>query len=264
MIIIIGIIVGFILGLLGAGGTILAVPFLVFGLNMDPKEAIPLSMFAIALSSVYGTVYSLRKRQVRYKAASLIAITGMLLSPIGIWIGNLLPRGPLMIMFSAILFWIAIRMIFDKRSNATKHKSNQDEEVLPCEMNNSTGKLNWNMRCAQALSFTGALTGLMSGMLGVGGGFIIVPALKKYSNIQLNNIFPTSIAVIAVVACFNSVLFFLHGRLNISLALLFCVGSIIGMIGAKKLTVNTSMLEKIFAYFLIMIALFLIIKVNFL
>jgi uncharacterized membrane protein YfcA len=264
MIIIIGMIIGFILGLLGAGGTILAVPFLVFGLNMDPKEAIPLSMFAIALSSFYGTVYSLRKKQVRYKAASLIAITGILLSPIGIWIGNLLPRGLLMLLFSGILFWVAIRMIVNKKSNLSKHKSNQDEEALPCEMNNSSGKLSWNMRCARALSFTGALTGLMSGMLGVGGGFIIVPALKKYSNIQLNNIFPTSIAVIAVVACFNSVLFFLHGRLNISLALLFCIGSIIGMMGAKKITMNTHLLEKLFAYFLILIALFLIIKVNFL
>ena len=64
MLILIGLIIAGILGIFGAGGTILAVPFLIFGLNMDPKDAIPISMFAVAVSAMYGSVDSLLKKRV--------------------------------------------------------------------------------------------------------------------------------------------------------------------------------------------------------
>src|SRR5210317_984425 len=92
----------------------------IFGLNMDPKVAIPISMFAVAVSAIYGSVYSLLKQKVRYRAALLIALFAMLISPLGISFGQLLPKDPLMILFSLILFWVGFKALM---KNKDKFKS---------------------------------------------------------------------------------------------------------------------------------------------
>jgi uncharacterized membrane protein YfcA len=67
-------------------------------------------------------------------------------------------------------------------------------------LNPATGKLNWTRRCAATLGGIGATTGLFAGMLGVGGGFIIVPAFKRYTNIGMHNIVATSLMTIALIS----------------------------------------------------------------
>jgi uncharacterized membrane protein YfcA len=263
MLILIGLIVGSILGIFGAGGTILAVPFLIFGLNMDPKEAIPISMFAVAVSATYGSVDSLLKKKVRYRAATLIALFAMLISPFGISLGQLLPKDPLMILFSIILFWVGYKALMKNKDTNSRTSINDIEESFPCEINEETNRIRWNNKCARSLSLTGGLTGFLSGLLGVGGGFIIVPALKKFSNISLDNIIPTSTAVIAIIATYNSSIFIYKGLLNIHDGVLFCIGTTTGMFLAKKITIEIKSLDKAFSYFLILISLLLVMKTIF-
>ena len=258
--ILIGLVVGLILGLFGAGGTILAVPFLIFGLDMDPKMAIPISMFAVAVSSIIGSISALINKQVRYRAASLMAFFAMLISPFGILAGQYLSKDPLMIIFALLLMWSGIKPLIAKEEKDSPQHNPESEEMFPCEINENTKRIRWNTKCAQALSFTGSITGFLSGLLGVGGGFIIVPALKKFTNVHLNNIFPTSVAVIAIIASYNSFIFLYKGLLNYHYGVLFCVGTTLGMLVSRYLNINTAKIDVGFSYFLIIIAMFLIIK----
>lgn len=257
--ILIGIVVGLILGFFGAGGTILAVPFLIFGLDMDPKMAIPISMFAVAVSSIIGSISALINKQVRYRAASLMAFFAMLISPLGILAGQYLSKDPLMIIFALLLMWSGIKPLITKPDKSPQHNA-ESEEMFPCEINENTKRIKWNTKCARALSFTGSITGFLSGLLGIGGGFIIVPRLKKFTNIHLNNIFPTSVAVIAIIASYNSVIFLYKGLLNFHYGVLFCVGTTLGMLVSRYLNINTAKIDVGFSYFLIVIAMFLILK----
>ncbi|MEY3777377.1 MAG: hypothetical protein RIR83_1422 [Pseudomonadota bacterium] len=86
-----GLILGLLMGLTGAGGGILTVPFLVIGLGLTIVEASPIAMVTIAISASLGAIIGLRKKILRYKAALLMASFGLMLSPFGIWLAHQLP-----------------------------------------------------------------------------------------------------------------------------------------------------------------------------
>ena len=94
-----GTVVGWILALAGAGGGILAVPLLVFGLHLTIMQAAPVGLIAVGAASAFGAVLGLRESLVRYRAAALIGITGLLLAPLGVRLARLIPNQPLMVAF---------------------------------------------------------------------------------------------------------------------------------------------------------------------
>jgi len=98
-----GTVVGLILALAGAGGGILAVPLLVFGLHLTIMQAAPVGLIAVGAASAFGAVLGLRESLVRYRAAALIGITGLLLAPLGVRLATLIPNQPLMVAFSIVL-----------------------------------------------------------------------------------------------------------------------------------------------------------------
>jgi hypothetical protein len=259
-----GICVGLILGITGSGGAILAVPILLFGLDLPPKVAIPMSLMAVALSSSIGALSALKSGHLRYKAVSLIAISGMVIAPLGVWLGNLLPNQPLMIIFAFALLYIGYITLF-KKERERAPLLDESIDALPCEMNPKLGKLHWTKRCAQALALTGGITGFLSGLLGVGGGFVIIPALRKFSNIPMKQIVPTSLGVIAIISTFSLILFILTDRLMWNIAIPFSLGSVAGMLTANhfRSKINNHRIAKIFAIFLVIIAPLLIYKASF-
>ena len=165
-----------------------------------------------------------------------------------------------MILFAGLLIFVGLRSLIKQSKNEDSPNANNSEELFPCEINEKTHKIRWTNKCARALSLTGGITGLMSGLLGVGGGFIIVPALQRFSNIKLDNIFPTSLAVIAINSSYNSLIFLSTGMLNIHYGLLFCMGTTAGMFFSKRLKINNKGMDKGFASFLILMAVLLVIK----
>jgi len=83
-----GVAVGIIMGLTGTGGSILAVPLLVFGLQLTVAQAAPIGLLAFGISAILGTLIGLKSDIVRYRAALLVAGTGILMAPPGVWLAQ--------------------------------------------------------------------------------------------------------------------------------------------------------------------------------
>jgi uncharacterized protein len=226
---VLGAIVGLILALTGAGGAILAVPLLLFVLHLSVAEAAPVALLAVGLSAAVGAVIGLRAGIVRYRAAMLMAVTGTVFSPAGLWLAHRLPNGPLTLLFAAVLAFVALRM-FRQATVSTPHRTETGQHLQPCQLDNDTGRFVWTASCTRALALSGIGAGFLSGLLGVGGGFVIVPALKKATNAPLHSIVATSLAVITLVSTSGVITSGVSGHMNWQVGVPFAAGAMIAML----------------------------------
>lgn len=230
--ILLGSVVGVVLALTGAGGGILAVPLLVFGLHLPMQQAAPIGLLAVGLAAALGAALGLREGIVRYRAATLIGVTGMLLAPFGIWLAQRIPDAPLMVAFSGVLAWTAWRMLRQSRHHDTTASVGGD--VLPaCRVAATDRRLDWTLPCARAMALTGAISGTLSGLLGVGGGFVIVPALTSHTNLDARSILATSLAVIAMVSVGGVSAAALQGSISWPVALPFAAGAVVSLLAGR-------------------------------
>lgn len=256
-----GILVGILMGLTGAGGGILSVPLLVFFLGLPIAEAAPIALCAVALASSIGAILGLRAGILRYKAAGFMAIFGLALSPVGLWLAPRIPNAPLQILFSLTLLYVAIHLLSQAR-NQIKGIPEENRKPPPCLVNPVIGKLQWTLPCARALMLAGSLAGFLSGLLGVGGGFVIVPALKRYTDLPVKSIVATSLGVLAIITSGGAIFSAVSGSLNVLVAAPFAFaalgGLLIGLLLGKKLSGPHTQL--IFSIFTLVIAISLLIK----
>jgi len=250
------------MGLTGAGGGILSVPLLVFILHLSVAEAAPISLSAITLAAGVGALLGLKNKILRYKAAGLMAIIGLTLTPLGLWISQRTPNAPLLIIFSLTLFYISIRLYRQAYKEIHGIADFADKPPPPCLLDTSVGKLAWNIPCARALMFSGGLAGFLSGLLGVGGGFVIVPALKRYTDLPVNSIVATSLGVLAIIAGGGTIFSALSGNLNFNIAAPFSLGALLGLLVGRAFGKKLSgpRLQQIFSALAFSVALGLIFK----
>jgi uncharacterized protein len=223
-----GLLVGLILGLTGAGGAIIAVPLLIFSMNWDVAQSAPVALVAVACSAALGALIGLRQKIVRYRAALLMAATGAAPAPLGIFAAHRIAAPPLSLLFSITLLIVAWRMYRSSGKVLTAAKDSAQRRA-PCQIDSRSGRFVWTAPCTRALVLAGSLTGALSGLLGVGGGFIIVPALRRATDLPMNSIVATSLTVIALVSAITVVLSAWAGHLQLTVALPFAAGSIAGM-----------------------------------
>ncbi len=242
-----GLVVGIILALTGAGGGILAVPLLVFGLGLTVSEASPIALLAVALAATLGTGMGLQQRTVRYKAALLIAGIGMLLSPLGMWLAHHTQSRWLSILFSCVLLVVAYRTF--RLANDLPTGDLADDKALPCIRNADSGKFVWSAPCARAFAWSGGIAGLLSGLLGVGGGFVIVPALRRYTDLTMQSVVATSLTVIALIAWAGVATSAVAGNVNWMVAIPFSMSALAGMMGGRLIgaRLDGPQLQKAFA-----------------
>lgn len=230
-----GLAVGVIMALTGAGGGILAVPLLIFGLQLSVAQAGPIGLLAVGLAAALGAAVGLKAGIVRYRAALLMSITGMLLSPVGIWLAHQLDNRWLSILFSFILFFIAYRTFYQANDHSLHIEENHTPK-LACVRDAHSGQFIWTTRCARALAISGGIAGLFSGLLGVGGGFVIVPALQRYTDLVMQSVIATSLTVIALVSLVGVLFSATTGTMNWAVAIPFCTGAFTGMIIGKLIS----------------------------
>lgn len=249
--VVLGAIIGLVLALTGAGGGVLAIPLLVFGLHLPAQQAAPIGLVAVGMAAAVGAVLGLRQRIVRYRAAALIGAAGMLMAPFGVFMAQHLPNRPLLAIFALVLSHIGWRML-RHAALAARHPS-----AVPCHVDNAKQRLKWTRPCARALAATGLLSGMLSGLLGVGGGFVIIPALTRHTNLDVRSVQATSLAVIALVSLSGVSAAALNGAMPWRVALPFGIGAmlalLIGRLIANKL--NGARLQQIFAWSCLAIAL---------
>ena len=257
----IGVFVGILMGLTGAGGGILSVPLLVFLLHLPISEAGPIALTAITISAGVGAIIGLRAKVLRYKAAVFMAVFGLILSPLGLWLAQKVPNTPLLILFSLVLMYVAIRMLLQV-ARAHSRKSTIDRKAPPCQLNSSIGKLIWTAPCARVLMLSGATAGFLSGLLGVGGGFILVPSLNKFTDLPMKSIVATSLGVLAIVSAGGAFISLASGTLNMAIAIPFSLGSLSGLLLGKLLEKKISgpRVQQIFAVFTLMVGASLMVK----
>lgn len=244
VIVLLGFTVGIILALTGAGGGILAVPLLVFGAGLRMVEAGPIGLLAVGLAAALGALMGLKSGTVRYKAAMLIAGAGVICSPLGLWLAQRSPNRALTIAFSFILLYVAGRVFqrakHDGATHPLPHGASMSKAPAPCQLDGERGKLRWTAPCAWALALSGVVAGILSGLLGVGGGFVMVPALQRATKLGTQSIVATSLAVIALVSIAGVAASAASGHLQWPIALPFAGGALGGMLVGRSIAAKLS------------------------
>ncbi len=253
-----GLIVGLILALTGAGGGILAVPLLVFGTGASVSQAGPVGLMAVGMAAALGAILGLRARSVRYRAAVLIALAGMVLSPAGLWAARQVDSRWLAILFALVLLHVALKTFRQASGNGAVATAAQ----VVCRRGADSGRFVWTRPCALAMSLSGALAGLLSGLLGVGGGFVMVPALQRYTDLPMKSAVATSLAVIALIALMGVAASAASGHMDWALALPFSAGALAGMLAGRSLASRLAgpQLQKAFAAVSALVAIAMIVK----
>lgn len=228
-----GVLVGAVLGLTGAGGGILAVPALVVGLGWSMQQAAPVALIAVAGSAALGAIEAFSKGLVRYRAAALMALSALPFTWLGVTLAQITPQRVLTALFAALLLLVATRLL----RQALGAGAAEAEAVRPAaRMDPATGRLRWNGPTALLLAGIGSLTGLATGLLGVGGGFVIVPLLRKFTDVPMHGIVATSLLVIALVGTSGVLAALLHGAvLPAGPTFLFAVATAAGMLAGRLL-----------------------------
>ena len=252
-----GLFMGFALGLTGGGGSILAVPLLVYGLSIAPREAFGISLAAVGATALIGLVQRMRAGEVELGTGVLFAIAGMIGAPVGIWLAGEIPETVLLILFAVLMLFIAWKMWWDS-SKETESKSRLDPSTCQRE---ESGKLKLTSRCVLLLILVGLATGFLSGMFGVGGGVVIVPALVIFSGMPIHRAVGTSLLVIVLISISGVSSHFVAGRgISLEVTGLFVLGGILGLVLSNLVSkrISGSVLQKVFATGIVFIAIFVL------
>ena len=249
--------VGFALGLTGGGGSLLAVPLLVYGLSIAPREAFGISLAAVGATALIGFVQRIRAGEVELGTGVLFAIAGMIGAPAGIWLAGKIPETVLLILFAVLMLFIAWKM-WRESSKGLKNKPQADSSTCQRE---ETGKLKLTSKCALLLTLVGLATGFLSGMFGVGGGVVIVPAVTIFSGMPINRAVGTSLLVIVLISVSGVASHFVAGRgISLEVTGLFVLGGILGLALSNLVSkrISSSKLQKVFAAGIVVIAIFIV------
>ncbi|MGE5760563.1 MAG: sulfite exporter TauE/SafE family protein [Gemmatimonadota bacterium] len=172
------VVVGVSLGLLGGGGSILTVPILVYVAGLAPKPAIATSLFVVGVTSVAALVPHVRAGRVRWRTGLLFGFAGMTGAYTGGRLAEFVPGTLLLIAFGSMMLATAIAMLRSRRDTPGTPEPHE-------------------LSVARAVSY-GAAVGLVTGLVGAGGGFVIVPALALLGGLPMPAAVGTSLLVIAM------------------------------------------------------------------
>jgi uncharacterized protein len=212
--------IGLSLGLTGAGGSIITLPVLVYLAGVPPREAVGLSLFVVGAAALVGALQRLKTGEIHLKAAMMFAVSGMAGAAAGARLTPLVSGRVLMILFAALMLVVALNML---------RKSKGDHPA---------GGVCHPWKCLLA----GLGVGILTGFIGVGGGFLLMPALVKFARLPLRVATGTSLAVISFNSASGFVSHFGEAPPRWSMALVFAgiaaVGVMAGSWVARKLPVE--------------------------
>lgn len=244
---VLGLFIGLLLGLLGGGGSILAVPALVYGASMPLSAAIPTSLIVVGLSSAVAVLP--RLNQVRWRLAMVFAGAGAAAAFAGAAVNRSLDPTMVMLGFAALMVVSGVQML---REPGTVGGA--------CSL--PTGGINWRSCLPKAIG-AGMLVGFLTGLFGVGGGFLIVPALAVLLGLPMTSAVATSLVIIVVnaVAAFSA-----HAGeavIDVRVTAAFTIAAVAGALVAGRAANRLSpvQLRRWFGYLVLTVAAYIVVRV---
>lgn len=241
--IVFGVIIGLLLGLIGGGGSILTVPVLVYILGEDVHQATTTSLVIVGVTALSGVVPHARAGRVVYSTALLVGFAGIAGALVGAYLNRQVSGQFILLLFGLLMLVTAARMGLVRR---------RDEQPAP----------RGTTRDILLALLAGVVIGALTGFFGVGGGFLIVPALVLVLGFSMPLAVGTSLAIIAINSLAGLAAHAGSIDIDIRLALLFIFGGFVGGILGGELVnrVNETVLSRGFAVFVAVVGLALVIE----
>lgn len=205
----IGLALGTIATLFGAGGGVVAVPLFILALGVPNAEATGTSLGVITVAALVGAALQARVGMVHWRAVLWLSPTSMLGALVGARLNPLAPQALTLSCFVVLLLWAAARMAAAKDVDALAGPVTAQVRPLP-------------------MLGLGLLTGMVIGFLGVGGGFLMVPVLRTVTKLPMRNATATSLAIMAASAATGALGFAAQGLVRVSLLLPSSAGAFVG------------------------------------
>ena len=231
--------IGLSLGLVGGGGSIITVPMLVYVLDVPPHRAIGMSLAIVGATALVSVFLHHRNRSVAWRTGAVFAAGGIVSAYLGSKFTRLVSPPVLMLIFAALMLVVATAMLTRPHRPEGRHVPN-----LPRELGAGFG------------------VGLLTGFLGVGGGFLIVPALVVFGGLGMKAAVGTSLFVIAVNCAAGLLGHLTQGGFDLKLTAMVTAlamgGAVLGSHLAHR--VHHAALRRIFAWFVVAVALYLVVR----
>ena len=237
----IALVVGTLIGLIGSGGSIVAIPAFMYLANYSTSKATDAALILVTTSAAIAVAGYSKKGKILYRDSALFALSGILGSFAGTVVNNELSDQILLVIFAAVLSFAAVAMPLSKKLQKNSAESSSDFK-----------------RNIPAILFVGVIFGFLTGLIGVGGGFIIIPLLVVLLRYQFSFAVGTSVVIILINALSSIAFRILTSNIEIlsllPLAAIAGIGAMIGMYLNGKL--NHEVIQKVFVVVVILIAVF--------
>lgn len=239
-----GSVVGFSLGLVGGGGSILAVPLMVYLVGVpNPHVAIGTSALAVAANAAANLAAHARKGNVKWRCASVFAAAGVAGALLGSTLGKAVDGQKLLALFAMLMLVVGALMLRGSSGEG-------DAEVALSRGN------------APKLLLSGGLTGALSGFFGIGGGFLVVPGLMASTRMPILYAVGSSLLAVTAFGLTTAVNYARSGLVDWPLAAVFIGGGVIGgLLGARlaeRLSTRKGMLNLVFAGLIFLVAVYML------
>lgn len=249
-------IIGVVLGLIGGGGSILTVPVLVYLLSINPVTATAYSLFVVGASSLIGAINNLKEKLVDFRTATVFAIPAFMavygtrkyLVPaipdhiFTLWSFEVTKDIGIMLFFAVIMVVASISMI----------KGNGKEELQDVKV-----RYNYPL-----ILIEGVVVGILTGIVGAGGGFLIIPALVLLAKLPMKKAVATSLLIIAVKSLIGFIGDVENLEIDWAFLLVFTGLSIAGIFlgGYLNKFIDGGKLKKGFGWFILLMGIYIIVK----
>lgn len=248
--------IGLSLGLIGGGGSVLAVPIMVYVLGVPAKSAIAMSMFVVGLVSLIGVIPQWQQGNVNLKTFAIFTPAAMVGTLLGAkiaglpWVSDTLQMvafGIVMAVSSVLMIRKSNQRVLSSVGAMARQAVKPHHGILP----------NWLL-----IPLEGTVVGILTGFVGVGGGFLIIPALVLLGGIPMKEAVGTSLLIIAFKSAIGFMEYLNHVTLDWQLMMTFTLAAGIGMIGGTYLSrrIDARHLQKGFGYFVLAVAVFVLLK----
>ncbi len=238
---VLSVLIGLSLGLLGGGGSMLTVPILIYVLGVEPKSAIATSLLVVGVASAVGVISHARAGRVKFSMGLLFGIAGMAGAYAGGRVAHFLPARLLLFAFAVMMVATAVAMLKGRGRDADPAPPRAALPVL-------------------RVLLQGAAVGAVTGLVGAGGGFLVVPALALLGGLPMALAIGTSLLVIAMQSLAGFVGYLGHVAIDLRLAALVVGAAIVGILIGGQLAgrVPQQALRKGFGWFVLVMAIFLL------